>query len=43
MKKDSIARNNQLADYENLAQLIGPAGASKKTAKLIVQATQSAK
>jgi lipid-A-disaccharide synthase len=33
----------QISDYEILGKQIGPAGASKKTAELIIQATQSAK
>jgi lipid-A-disaccharide synthase len=43
MKSDSIERKAQSAAYDELAHLIGPAGASQKTAKLIVQAAQSAK
>ncbi|MFD3275841.1 lipid-A-disaccharide synthase [Aquirufa echingensis] len=43
MQNDSVERISQLANYEDLANLIGPAGASKKTANLIVQAAQSAK
>jgi lipid-A-disaccharide synthase len=43
LTEGSKERNEQLADYENLAKLIGPTGASKKTAALIVQATQSAR
>jgi len=34
MKKDSIARNNQLADYENLAQLIGPGWRPQKNGQI---------
>jgi len=33
----------QISDYEILGKQIGPAGASKKTAELIIQAAQSAK
>ena len=43
LDEGSKERNDQLADYENLAELIGPSGASKKTAALIIQAAQSAK
>jgi lipid-A-disaccharide synthase len=43
IQETSIERQEQLANYENLAELIGPAGASKKTANLIFQAAQSAK
>jgi lipid A disaccharide synthetase len=43
LNENSTDRTNQLVDYEKLAALIGPAGASKKTATLIVQAAQSAK
>ena len=39
----SQARKQQLTDYDQLVNLIGPAGASKKTAQLIVRAAQSAK
>lgn len=39
----SKERKEQLTDYEKLAEVIGPAGASKKTASLIVHAAQSAK
>ena len=43
IQETSIERQEQLANYENLAELIGPAGASKKTANLIFRAAQSAK
>lgn len=43
LNENSTDRRQQLTDYENLAELIGPSGASKKTAALIVQAVQSAK
>jgi lipid-A-disaccharide synthase len=43
MQENSTERQEQLADYQKLAELIGPAGASNKTANLIVQAAQSAK
>ncbi len=43
LNEKSTDRTNQLIDYAKLAELIGPAGASKKTATLIVQAAQSAK
>jgi lipid-A-disaccharide synthase len=43
LDENSAERKQQLADYQNLAKLIGPSGASKKTAALIVQAAQSAK
>lgn len=39
----SKERKAQMDDYETLAKQIGPAGASKKTADLIIQAVQSAK
>lgn len=41
--EDSVGRLNQLHDYIELLTLIGPAGASRKTAELIVNSTQSAK
>jgi lipid-A-disaccharide synthase len=39
----SQAYKAQLEDYKNLAELIGPAGASRKTAELIVQSIQTDK
>jgi lipid-A-disaccharide synthase len=39
----SLVRKQQLSDYDQLVKLIGPAGASKKTAQLIVGSAQSAK
>jgi lipid-A-disaccharide synthase len=43
LNPNSLIRKQQNLDYEHLAELIGPAGASKKTAQLIVGAAQSAK
>jgi hypothetical protein len=43
MNENSMERKNQILEYEKLGKLIGPSGASKKTATLIVQATQLAK
>jgi hypothetical protein len=43
LNPNSLIRKQQNLDYERLAELIGPAGASKKTAQLIVGAAQSAK
>lgn len=43
LNNDSIEREKQLTAYEELSQIIGPAGASQKTAKLIVQSVQTAK
>ncbi len=43
LNSNSLIRKQQNLDYERLAELIGPAGASKKTALMIVGAAQSAK
>ena len=43
LAKDAEARLEQLNDYEKLLQVIGPSGASQKTAELLVNAAQSAK
>jgi lipid-A-disaccharide synthase len=43
IQENATERKEQLADYHKLAELIGPSGASNKTANLIVQAAQSAK
>ncbi|MHA8098626.1 lipid-A-disaccharide synthase [Aquirufa aurantiipilula] len=39
LEPNSITKQNQLKLYDELAQIIGPAGASKKTAKLIFEST----
>jgi len=43
LAKDADVRLRQLKDYETLFQLIGPSGASQKTAEFVVNAAQSAK
>lgn len=43
LDQESKEYKDQLENYQKLAEIIGPAGASKKTAKLIFQSIQSAK
>ena len=43
MNSESKELKQQMLDYQRLAELIGPSGASKKTAQLVVASAQSAK